>query len=123
MTDEVPKGGDSKEKTKDDKVAVATSGAAIVVIVLFVIWGIYFFKSIASGTQRVQLGGGFGDQLTPSNAVDAQKQLENTYSNSAASDEELKQIHSNASGGTSATMDLQQTTTGVTPTPFGTAGQ
>ncbi|MDO8513968.1 MAG: hypothetical protein Q7S50_00280 [bacterium] len=82
-----------KEGSKDDKVAVAGGIAVSVVVVLLAAWAILFFRSVASGTQQINLSGGAQDEFNFSNVKDAQQKLQESYSNTA---DEIRQLRDDA---------------------------
>ena len=69
-----------QEGSKEDKVTVASGIAIGVVILLFVLWGFFFLKNVASGSQKLQVGG-IQDQFNFQNVQQAQQQLQKDLSN------------------------------------------
>ena len=69
-----------KEGPKEDKVAVASGIAISIVVILLVAWAIFFFRSIAKGSQQINLGGA-EDAFNFSGVKEAQDQLKQQYSN------------------------------------------
>ena len=108
-----------KDGPKADKVAVAGGFAVSVVVVLMVAWGIIFFHNIQKGTQEVNLGGGAQDQFNFTSVKEAQKQLQQTYSNTA---DDFLQIRNDSAG--SEMQGQQQIDAGqpqgAAPDQFGT---
>lgn len=88
------------EGSKDDKVAVASSIAVTVVIVLFIGWGIFFLRNLARHSQAVDLSAGAQDQFNFQSVKDAQAALEQHFSNQSVTD----QLDYTPSSGGSATM-------------------
>ena len=106
-----------KEGPKEDKVAVASGIAVSVVVVLLAAWAIYFFRSIQTGAQRVDLSGGAQDQFNFTNVSEAQRQLQEQFGSST---QDLRDIH-NQSQGASGEMQFQQMETqGNQTDQFGT---
>lgn len=70
----------AKEKSKDDKKAIAGGIAVAVVIVLLVGWAFFFFRGIQRGAQSQQLGGGAQDEFNFSTVREAQKDLMGQFS-------------------------------------------
>ena len=73
---------DLKEGPKEDKVAVASGIAVTVVVVLLAGWAIFFLRSIANGSQNLQLGGSAQDQFNFTSVTQAQQQLQQIYGSS-----------------------------------------
>ena len=72
---------DLKEKSKDEKKAIAGGIAFMLVVVLFLGWAFFFFKKIQRGQETPQLGGGVQDEFVPSAVRDAQNALLKDTSN------------------------------------------
>ena len=98
-----------KAGPKEDKVAVASGIAVSVVVVLLVAWSIFFFRSIARGTQQLNLSGGAQDQFNFSGVKEAQQQLQQQF---ASSTEDYLQVRNDAAARqlqSQQQMDVQQT--------------
>ena len=88
-----------KDKPKDERTAVAGGVAITVVIILFIAWGIFFFRRIQNGTQEVNLSGGAQDQFNFTSVKQAQQQLQNTYNAATQDQQDLQDIRNNAASG------------------------
>ncbi len=109
-----------KDKPKDEKTAVASGIAITVVIVLLVGWGIYFFKSVASGSQQVNLSGGVQDQFNFTSTKQAQQQLQGDYQRTQ-DQQDLYDVRNNPSnGGQMQSTDQQSVNVNGGTDAFGT---
>lgn len=70
-----------KDRPKDEKKVVAGGIAITVIVVLFFAWAILFLKKIQSGTQQLEFGGGAQENFLPDAVREAQKNLQNSFSN------------------------------------------
>ena len=77
-----------KDRPKDEKKVVAGGIAITVIIVLFFGWAILFLKKIQSGSENLEFGGGAQDAFLSDAVREAQKNLQNNFSNT----DELKAI-------------------------------
>ena len=69
-----------RAKPKDQRVAIAEGVAITVVIVLFLAWGLYFFRKIQSGSQQVNLESSSAqNDFNFTNVKEAQQQLKTIY--------------------------------------------
>jgi uncharacterized protein (DUF1330 family) len=78
-----------KERPKEDRVAVATSVAGVVMIIIFIGWGYFFLKKIAAGEPVETSWGAREDVVDFSSIEEATRQFNETYYNAQ---EELRQI-------------------------------
>ena len=69
-----------KDKSKDEKKAVAGGLAILVVVALFAGWAILFLKKIQRGGEVQSLGGGAQDEFLNSSIRDAQSALMRGFS-------------------------------------------
>ena len=69
-----------KDKSNDEKKAVAGGIAFAVVVILFFGWAFFFFKKIQSGAQSQQLGGGAQEEFLGASVRDAQEALMEDFS-------------------------------------------
>lgn len=68
-----------KERPKDEKTAVATGGAALVVIILLFGWGLWFVQNIKKGGSfNTYIGDKPQDRFVAPAVRDAEKSLEGT---------------------------------------------
>jgi hypothetical protein len=103
--------------SKDDKVAVASGIAVSVVVVLLGAWAIYFLHSLASNSQKIQLGGGAADRLNMTDVQQAQQQLQQQFGSTT---EDMQTIYQQSSTGDYQTSGaVQMQTQGDTGNQFG----
>ena len=72
-----------KDRPKDEKTAVASGIAITVIIVLFIIWGFYFFHKVRSGAVAPTFQGA-GQQFNASGLQAAQQQLQTEYASATS---------------------------------------
>lgn len=85
---------DLKARPEDERKAVASGIAVLVIAVLLIIWILHFFNKIRNGGVQVeQLGGNIKSQFDVSPITDAQKKLIDSYKTST---NELKAIRDEA---------------------------
>ena len=108
-----------KDKSKDEKKAVAGGIAIAVVLILLIGWSFFFFKKIQRGAQLQQLGGGAQDEFNFSTVRDAQAELMKSFSDVDALMEARNQssqqyqpvpVYEDTSGGGSSSFGGYETT-------------
>ncbi|MBI5456188.1 hypothetical protein HY969_00430 [Candidatus Kaiserbacteria bacterium] len=84
-----------KDKSNDEKKAVASGVAIGVVVILLAAWGFLFVKKLQKGTE-LQLGGGAQSEFDFESVKKAQQQLKQDFQYSA---DELRAIRDSAVSG------------------------
>lgn len=77
---------DPKDRTREEKVFLAGSIAAIVVLVLFAGWAFSFFRRMQSGAYQSHAAGTIQDQFNVSSQQQAQQRLQAQYAPPASGD-------------------------------------
>lgn len=67
-----------KNRPKDERVAVASGTAILVVLILFIGWAYFFLKKIQSG-QLINISSGAQDKFNFTSVREAQEQLKKQY--------------------------------------------
>ena len=70
-----------KDRPKDERKVIAGGIAITIIAVLFFVWAILFLKKIQSGTQQLEFGGGAQDEFLSESVREAQKDLEEMFTN------------------------------------------
>ena len=75
-----------KDKPKDERAVVAGGISIFVVAVIFIIWVIFFFKQIQSGTGNPTLNSGAQGDFMSDSVKSAGQQLQQIYGQSNSDD-------------------------------------
>ena len=106
-----------KNRPEDERKVVAGGVAAFVMVILFIVWAVYFFRQIQSGVVHPSLDSGIQDQFNPSTITNASKQLQQLYQNGMGNgNSELNDLRNSAAQsqiGSVQQMQVQQQQSGT----------
>ena len=106
-----------KNRPEDERKVVAGGVAAFVMVILFIVWAVYFFRQIQSGVVHPSLDSGIQDQFNPSTITNAGKQLQQLYQNGMGNgNSELNDLRNSAAQsqiGSVQQMQVQQQQSGT----------